>query len=137
MVTQYGSSDFEKRHYALLALYGHNPDVLTCIANLSSDEVFTPPQMANDMLDLVAKRWAQSHSGADIWADPNVTFLDPFTKSGVFLREVTRRLTDGLYHCFPDRAERVDHIVTRQVYGIGISMISSHDVLQLRAHPVV
>lgn len=110
---------------ASFALRGHNPDVLTCIANLSNDEVFTPPEMANAMLDLVAQRWADAHDGADIWADPDVTFLDPFTKSGVFLREITRRLTDGLYRDFPDRTERVDHILTRQVYGIGITQLTA------------
>ncbi|MFT0848211.1 Eco57I restriction-modification methylase domain-containing protein [Actinomycetaceae bacterium L2_0104] len=110
---------------ASFALRGHNPDVLTCIANLSNDEVFTPPEMANAMLDLLAERWAAAHDGADIWADPNVTFLDPFTKSGVFLREITRRLTDGLYRDFPDRTERVDHILTRQVYGIGITQLTA------------
>ncbi|ETW24558.1 hypothetical protein [Mycobacterium gastri] len=81
---------------AAFALRAHNPDVLTCIANLSNDEVFTPPEMANAMLGLLAKTWAAAHDGADLWTDPTVTFLDPFTKSGVFLREIVRRLTDGL-----------------------------------------
>lgn len=110
---------------APFTLRGHNPDVLTCIANLSNDEVFTPPELANAMLDLLAQRWADANDGADIWADPNVTFLDPFTKSGVFLREITRRLTEGLYHLYPDRAERVDHILTTQVYGIGITQLTA------------
>lgn len=113
------------RTQASFALRGHNPDVLTCIANLSNDEVFTPPEMANAMLDLLAERWSDAHDGADIWTDPNVTFLDPFTKSGVFLREITRRLTAGLTHVFPDRTERVDHILTRQVYGIGITQLTA------------
>ena len=29
----------------------YNPDVLSCIANLSNDEVFTPPEVANAMFD--------------------------------------------------------------------------------------
>ena len=69
------------------ALRGRNPDVLTCIANLSNDEVFTPPEFANRMLDTLAEAWAADHKGADLWADRSVKFLDPFTKSGVFLRE--------------------------------------------------
>ena len=77
---------------APFALRGHNPDVLTCIANLSNDEVFTPPEFANQMLDTLAAAWADANDGADIWANPDVTFLDPFTKSGVFLREIVRRL---------------------------------------------
>ena len=68
-------------------LRGRNPDVLTCIANLSNDEVFTPPEFANRMLDTLAEAWAASHSGANLWADKTVKFLDPCTKSGVFPRE--------------------------------------------------
>lgn len=110
---------------ASFALRGHNPDVLTCIANLSNDEVFTPPELANQMLDAVEQAWAESSGGASIWADPDVTFIDPFTKSGVFLREITRRLTDGLASQIPDLEERVDHILTRQVYGIGITQLTA------------
>ena len=77
-------------------LRGRNPDVLTCIANLSNDEVFTPPELAGRMLDMLAEAWGQDHGGADLWADKTVRFLDPFTKSGVFLREITSRLTEGL-----------------------------------------
>jgi len=78
-------------------LRGRNPDVLTCIANLSNDEVFTPPELANRMLDMVAEAWTADHGGASLWADKNVRFLDPFTKSGVFLREFASRLTQGLW----------------------------------------
>ena len=106
-------------------LRGRNPDILTCIANLSSDEVFTPPELANRMLDTLAEVWAANHNGANIWADKSVTFLDPCTKSGVFLREITVRLTEGLKDSIPDLQERVDHILTKQVFGIGITQITS------------
>ena len=109
---------------ATFSLRGHNPDVLTCIANLSNDEVFTPPEFANRMLDTLEAAWAESHGGAVIWEDPAVTFLDPFTKSGVFLREIVTRLTDGLTGYIPDLADRVDHILTKQVYGIGITELT-------------
>lgn len=104
---------------------GRNPDVLTCIANLSNDEVFTPPDFASEMLDTLAAAWAEAHNGANIWADKSLTFLDPFTKSGVFLREVTSRLTEGLSGEIPDLQERVDHILTKQVFGIGITRLTS------------
>lgn len=103
-----------------------NPDVLSCIANLSNDEVFTPPEFANRMLDSLAATWAAENGGADIWADSTVTFLDPFTKSGVFLREITKRLVNGLELQIPDLQERVDHILVNQVFGIGITEICSH-----------
>ena len=107
------------------ALQGRNPDVLTCIANLSNDEVFTPPEFANRMLDTLAEAWAASNQGANIWADSSVKFLDPCTKSGVFLREITSRLTKGLASEIPNLEERVDHIVTKQVYGIAITHLTS------------
>jgi site-specific DNA-methyltransferase (adenine-specific) len=53
----------------------YNPDVLMCLANLSSDEVFTPPKLANEILDQLPP---------EIWRDKNARFLDPFTKCGVF-----------------------------------------------------
>ena len=110
---------------AAFTLRARNPDVLTCIANLSNDEVFTPPEFANQMLDDIAEAWAASNDGANIWADPTVTFLDPFTKSGVFLREITTRLTNGLEQEFPDLQERVDHILTEQVFGVAITHLTS------------
>lgn len=106
-------------------LRGRNPDVLTCIANLSNDEVFTPPEFANRMLDTLAETWAADHDGASIWADKDVTFLDPCTKSGVFLREITSRLTEGLASAIPDLDARVEHILTRQVFGIGTTYLTS------------
>lgn len=109
---------------APLAFRGRNPDVLTCIANLSNDEVFTPPTLANAMLDQIQDAWASANHGASIWADPSVTFLDPFTKSGVFLREIVRRLNAGLAGVIPDLETRVDHILTRQVFGIAITELT-------------
>lgn len=108
-----------------LTFQSRNPDVLTCISNLSNDEVFTPPELANNMLDGVAKAWAEANDGADIWQDETVTFLDPFTKSGVFLRELTSRLIAGLEEKIPDLQERVDHILKNQVFGIGITQLTS------------
>lgn len=107
------------------ALRGRNPDVLTCIANLSSDEVFTPPEFANQMLDTLTEAWAANNDGANIWADKAVRFLDPCTKSGVFLREITSRLTTGLIDEIPNLEERVNHILTKQVFGIGITNLTS------------
>lgn len=107
------------------ALRGRNPDVLTCIANLSNDEVFTPPEFANGMLDTLAEAWAARNGGANIWADSKVTFLDPCAKSGVFLREITTRLVAGLAAEIPDLQTRVDHILTRQVFGVGITTLTS------------
>ena len=106
-------------------LKGHNPDVLTCIANLSNDEVFTPPELANQMLDTLERSWANSNNGQNIWSNKDVTFLDPCTKSGVFLREIIKRLNVGLASEIPDLTGRINHILTKQVFGIGITQLTS------------
>ena len=103
----------------------HNPDVLTCIANLSSDEVFTPPELANQILDTLEVAWAQSNSGESIWSNKDLTFFDPCAKSGVFLREIVRRLSIGLSKEIPDLTERTNHILTKQIFGIGITELTS------------
>lgn len=95
----------------------YNPDVLSCIANLSNDEVFTPPEVANAMLDLLPQ---------ELFSDPGITFLDPACKSGVFLREIAKRLLKGLESLYPDLQERTDHIFKHQLYGIAITELTSH-----------
>lgn len=108
-----------------LLLSKHNPDVLTCIANLSNDEVFTPPEMAATMLDLAGDAWAKEHDGESLWSNPDVRVLDPFVKTGVFLREATRRFNEGLVDVIPDPQERVNHILTQQIYGIAITELTA------------
>lgn len=94
----------------------YNPDVLTCLANLSSDEVFTPPKMANEILDMLP---------STLWADPDATFLDPVCKSGVFLREIAKRLDHGLEPKIPDKQKRINHIFTKQLFGLAITELTA------------
>ncbi len=94
----------------------YNPDVLSCLANLSNDEVFTPPEVANAMLDLLPQK---------LFEDPSTTFLDPACKSGVFLREIAKRLIKGLALKIPDLQQRLDHIFHNQLYGIAITELTS------------
>lgn len=120
---------------------GYNPDVLSCLANLSNDEVFTPPEVANAMLDLLPQ---------ELFSDPNTTFLDPACKSGVFLREIAKRLLNGLLPGWKQRVETIDtkksfgepltseeeefqeklqstldHIFHKQLFGIAITELTS------------
>lgn len=94
----------------------YNPDVLTCLANLSNDEVFTPPSLANQILDSLPQ---------ELFSNPKTTFLDPFTKSGVFLREIAKRLMKGLESQIPDQQERLNHIFSKQIFGIAITELTS------------
>ncbi len=95
---------------------GHNPDILTCLANLSADEVFTPPKLAAAMLDLLPQ---------ELFRRPDTTFLDPMCKSGVFLREIARRLNDGLRDQMPDEQARINHILSKQVFGLAITELTA------------
>ncbi len=97
-------------------LANYNPDVLTCLANLSNDEVFTPPELVNQMLDMLP---------SELWSNKDAKFLDPVTKSGVFLREIAKRLNKGLEAQIPDLQTRLNHIFTEQLYGIGITELTS------------
>ncbi len=90
----------------------YNPDVLTCLANLSNDEVFTPPSLVNDILDMLPE---------ELWKNKETTFLDPVSKSGVFLREIAKRLMAGLEAEFPDKQERINHLLKNQLFGIAIT----------------
>lgn len=94
----------------------YNPDVLSCLANLSNDEVFTPPNLVNDILDLLP---------AELWSDANAKFLDPVSKSGVFLREMAKRLMNGLERQIPDTQKRINHIFGQQLYGIAITDLTA------------
>lgn len=94
----------------------YNPDVLSCLANLSNDEVFTPPSLVNDILDLLP---------TELWSNPNAKFLDPVSKSGVFLREMAKRLMHGLENQIPDKQERINHIFSQQLYGIAITDLTA------------
>jgi site-specific DNA-methyltransferase (adenine-specific) len=94
----------------------YNPDVLTCLANLSNDEVFTPPGLVNQILDLLP---------IELWSNKNAKFLDPVSKSGVFLREMAKRLMVGLEQIIPDKQERINHIFKNQLFGIAITELTS------------
>ena len=93
----------------------NNPDILSCLANLSNDEVFTPPKLANEILDTLPQ---------NLFSNPDSKFLDPACKSGVFLREIAKRLIKGLEPIIPDLQARLDHIFHEQLFGIAITELT-------------
>ncbi|MDR0376488.1 MAG: hypothetical protein LBH70_01710, partial [Spirochaetaceae bacterium] len=101
----------------MIDIRSFNPDVLSCLANLSNDEVFTPPKLANEMLDLLPQ---------SLWSDRDAKFLDPCSKTGVFLREIAKRLLKGLEKEIPDLHDRINHIFKNQLYGIAITELTAH-----------
>lgn len=112
------TKDLDAIQQGQLSLFelGYNPDVLDCLSSLSNDEVFTSPKLANQMLDLLPP---------EIWSNPKATFLDPVSKSGVFLREIVKRLDKGLKNQIPDKQTRINHILKNQVFGIAITGLTA------------
>ncbi len=94
----------------------HVPDILECLAQLSNDEVPTPPKLANAMLDLLPE---------EVWTNPDYRWCDPCSKSGVFLREIVKRLLfEGLVEWEPDFEKRREHIFHNMVFGCGITELT-------------
>lgn len=110
--------DLDTLNQGQLSLFeqAYNPDVLDCLSSLSNDEVFTSPKLANQMLDLLP---------SEIWSNPQATFLDPVSKSGVFLREIVKRLDKGLASQILDKQTRINHILKHQVFGIAITELTA------------
>lgn len=92
------------------------PDILDCIANLSSDEVFTSPDLVEKILDLFPQ---------EVWSNPELKWLDPATKTGIFLRQIAKRLMVGLKESFPDEEERRRHIFQNMLYGIALTDLTA------------
>ncbi len=90
----------------------HIPDILDCLAQLSNDEVPTPPKLARAMLNLLPE---------EVWSNPAYKWLNPFCKSGVFLREIASRLLIGLAELEPDFDKRREHIFRNMLYGTSIT----------------
>lgn len=97
-------------------LQASQPDILEVISNLSSDEVFTPPKVANAVINLLP---------AEVWTDPTLRWLDPGCKTGIFPREITKRLMIGLTDVIPDETQRLDHILTEMVFAIAITELTA------------
>lgn len=93
----------------------HVPDILDCLAQLSNDEVPTPPALARQMLDLLPDK---------VWTRPDYVWLDPCSKSGVFLREAATRLFDSLADWQPDFVKRREHILRNMLFGTSITQIT-------------
>lgn len=96
-------------------LIANQPDILEVIGNLSNDAVFTPPRVVNAVLDLLP---------AEVWTDPSLRWLDPGAKTGVFPREITKRLMVGLAGAIPDEKARLEHILTEMVFAIATEEIT-------------
>ena len=90
-------------------------DVLEVIANLSNDQVFTPPKIANALLDLLPN---------EVWSNPTLRWLDPGSKTGIFPREVAKRLMIGLQEVIPNEESRLEHILKNMIFAVATEKLT-------------
>lgn len=90
-------------------------DVIETLSQLPNDEVFTTPKVAREMLSLLPE---------ELWTNPYLKWLDPFSKSGVFLREVGEKLMQSLTDWEPDESKRRQHILKSMLHAYAISELT-------------
>ncbi|MBQ5493378.1 MAG: restriction endonuclease, partial [Aeriscardovia sp.] len=94
-------------------------DIFDYIPPQKTNQIFTPKAVVKQMIDLFEKE------EPGCFADPDHTFADLYIKSGLFIAEIVKRLyrNPEMKRLFPDDKERLDHIFSRQVFGIAPSEI--------------
>ncbi len=85
------------------------------IASLSNDAVFTPPGVVNEVLNLLPN---------EVWTDPTFRWLDPAAKTGVFPREIAKRLMVGLVKTISDDLVRLEHILSQMIFAIATEEVT-------------
>ena len=94
-------------------------DIFEYIPPQKTNQIFTPRRIVEQMAD------ALEEENPGCFDDPEKTFADLYMKSGLFITEITKRLfrSARMKELFPDRKERITHILTRQVFGMAPSRI--------------
>lgn len=88
-------------------------DIFDYIPPQKTNQIFTPKWVVKDMVD----RLEQENPGC--FDDPDKTFADLYMKSGMYITEIVTRLyqSERMQQLYPDRAERLNHIFSKQVFG--------------------
>jgi hypothetical protein len=107
-------------HKAELADYYENDrglDIFDYIPPQQTNQIYTPKAVVEMMIDNLEKQ------SPEIFKSKDNTFLDPYMKSGLFITEIVKRLYNNLENRIPDKNQRLEHILTKQVYGFAPSKI--------------
>ncbi|HFI0355783.1 TPA: DEAD/DEAH box helicase family protein [Streptococcus suis] len=94
-------------------------DIFDYIPPQKTNQIFTPKKVVQKMVDELEKE------NPGIFDDPSKTFIDLYMKSGLYITELVKRLynSQGLQAAFPERHERLKHILEEQVYGFAPTAI--------------
>lgn len=103
-----------------LADYLHGQDeedIFDYIPPQQTNQIFTPRRVVKMMVDLLQQE------APDLFTSMDSRFIDLYSKSGLYLTEVAKRLFVGLAPGIPDEEERIRWILEEQVYGAAPSDI--------------
>lgn len=92
-------------------------NIFAYIPQQKTSLVFTPQPVVKMMVD------ALETENPGIFSDPDRTFADLFSTAGLFLMELVRRLDTGLADAFPDQDDRLEHILTSQIFEMSHNQI--------------
>ena len=109
---------FEKKE--ILANYFDDSikeDIFDYIPNQETNQIFTPRGVVKMMVNKLEEE------NPDIFKNRNLKFIDLYTKSGLYLTEIVKRLNKGLEKQIPDQHERIQWILEKQVFGVAPSNI--------------
>lgn len=94
-------------------------DIFDYIPPQKTNQIYTPRRVVKMMVDQLE---AQNPGCFD---DPSKTFADLYMKSGLYITEIVKRLyrSEKMKELIPDNKERLEHILTKQVYGMAPTRI--------------
>ena len=89
-------------------------DIFDYIPPQKNNQIFTPKWVVKKMVDELEEQ------DPGCFDDPDKTFIDLYMKSGLYPAEIVKRLfqSEKMKELYPDDMERLQHIFSKQVYGL-------------------
>src|SRR5699024_8936109 len=92
-------------------------DIFDYIPPQKTNQIFTPKRVVKMMVDALEKE------NLDIFKDKTKKFADLYTKSGLDITEIVKKINKGLKDEIPNEQERIKWILEKQVYAFAPSDI--------------
>lgn len=104
-------------------------DIFDYIPPQKTNQIYTPKKVVKQMVDYLEEE------NPNCFDNPDVTFIDLYMKSGLYITEIVKRLyrSKKMIELYPNNDERLKHIFENQVYGCAptkiIYAIARHYIL--------
>ena len=100
-------------------------DIFDYVPPQKTNQIFTPKAVVIQMVDMLEKE------NPGCFDDETKTFADLYIKSGLYLAEIVKRLyrSDRLKQLYPEPRDRLNHIFSKQIYGLAPTEIIYRIVL--------